>query len=131
MAPRILTALRRRLCCPAPPRVTGLAAATGGGSGEVLVSWDRLPIAAGVAVYRVYRRVAPGVWRPLAAVEPVSSDPGLPGKVVLLDHPGAFPGAGTAGGDEDATGARTYAVAALGTSGREGAWSAPATGSPP
>jgi hypothetical protein len=123
--------LRRRLCCPPPPRVTGVEAHTGGGSGEVLVAWDRLPIATGVSVYRVYRRVAPGVWRALAAVESSASDPTLPAKVVLLDFAGAFPGGGAGGGDEDAAGVRTYVVAALGASGLEGPWSATAAAAPP
>jgi len=127
----LLARLRRVRCCPPPPRVTGLVAQTGGGSGEVLVAWDRLPIAAGVAFYRVYRRVAPGVWRPLAAVTDMASDPGLPGKVVLLDVAGTFPGGGGGGGDEDDSGLRTYAVAAVGTSGLEGPWSAQAAAGPP
>jgi hypothetical protein len=125
-----LSRLRRLLCCPPPPRVTGAEAHGGGGSGEVLVAWDRLPIASGVAAYRVYRRVAPGVWRPLAVVESASSDPSFPGKVVLLDLAGTFPGGGAAGGDEDGSGLRTYVVAALGDSGLEGAWSAPAAAAP-
>lgn len=128
---RLLSRLRRLLCCPPPPRVTGVVAATGGGSGEVFVAWDPAPAAAGVAVYRVYRRVAPGIWRPLAAVEPSSHDPGFPGKVAMLDFAGTFPGGGAGGGDEDGTGFRTYAVAAVGGSGAEGPWSMPAAGSPP
>lgn len=123
--------LRRLLCCPLPPRVTGLAARTGGGSGEVILSWDRLPIAAGVTFYRVHRRVAPGVWRPLAAVTDVAADPSMPGKVVLVDFAGTFPGGGSAGGDEDGAGLRTYAVAAVAGTGVEGPWSAAASAGPP
>jgi hypothetical protein len=126
-----LARLRRLLCCPPPPPVTGVIAQTGGGSGEVLVAWDRLPIASGVSVYRVYRRVAPGVWRPLASVGSSASDPSLPGKVVLLDHPGAFPGGGAGGGDEDGAGLRSYVVAALGPTGLEGPWSASVSAPPP
>lgn len=127
---RLLSRLRDRLCCAPPPRVTGLLAATGGGSGEVIVAWDPVPPGTGVAVYRVYRRVSPGLWRLLAAVEPTSHDSGFPGKVVMLDWPGAFPGGGSGGGDEDATGRRTYAVAAVGPAGTEGHWSMPASASP-
>lgn len=128
--PRLANRLRRLLCCPPPPRVTGLVAVTGAGSGEVVIAWDPSP-AAGVAHYRVHRRVSPGVWRLLATVDPSSHDPGFPGKVALLDWPGAFPGGGAGGGDEDGSGRRTYAVAAVGASGVEGPWSMPASGSPP
>ena len=123
--------LKKLRCCPPPPRVTGVVAQTGGGSGEVLVAWTPLPPSARVAFYRVYRRVATGVWRPLAAVTAAAVDPGFPGKVVLLDFAGTFPGGGSGGGDEDGSGRRTYTVAAVGTSGLEGPWSAQAVGSPP
>jgi hypothetical protein len=110
--------------------VTGVVAATGGGSGEVFVAWD--PIPGGVAAaYRVHRRTAPGVWRPLATVTPTAFDPAFPGKVVLLDFAGTFPGGGASGGDEDAAGLRHYVVAALGNAGVEGPWSAEVTAGPP
>ena len=125
-----LATLRERLCCPRPPRVTGVVAATGGGSGEVFVAWD--PVPGGVAAaYRVYRRTAPGVWRALATVTPTSFDPAFPGKVVLLDFAGTFPGGGPGGGDEDASGLRHYVVAAISAAGLEGPWSAPASAGPP
>ncbi|HMO00059.1 MAG TPA: hypothetical protein PKD59_11655 [Miltoncostaeaceae bacterium] len=127
--PGLLDSLRKRLCCPRPPRVTGVVAATGGGSGEVFVAWDPLP--AGVAAYRVYRRTSPGVWRPLATVTPTAFDPAFPGKIVLLDVAGTFPGGGAAGGDEDASGLRHYVVAALGSAGVEGPWSAQVAAGPP
>ena len=84
-----------------------------------------------IAAYRVYRRTAPGVWRPLATVTPTAFDPAFPGKVVLLDFAGTFPGGGAAGGDEDASGLRHYVVAALGNAGVEGPWSAEVTAAPP
>ena len=126
----LMDTLRKRLCCPPPPRVTGVVAGSGGGSGEVFVAWD--PLAGGVAAaYRVYRRTAPGVWRPLATVTPTAFDPAFPGKVVLLDFAGTFPGGGASGGDEDGAGLRHYVVAALATSGVEGPWSAEVTAGPP
>lgn len=128
--PGLVDALRKRLCCPRPSRVTGVAAATGGGSGEVFVAWDPVPGGA-AAAYRVYRRTAPGVWRPLATVTPTAFDPAFPGKVVLLDFAGTFPGGGASGGDEDASGLRHYVVAALANSGVEGPWSAEVTAGPP
>ena len=41
-------------CCPPPPKVTGITAQAGGGSGEVMVTWDPLPAVG-------ERRVLPGV----------------------------------------------------------------------
>jgi hypothetical protein len=125
---RIVDILRARLCCPAPPAPTGVVAATGGGSGEVFVAWDPVP---GVGRYRVHRRAAPGVWRPLATVAASASDPAFPGKVVLLDVAGTFPGGGAAGGDEDGAGLRHYVVAAVSSAGVEGPWSAEVTAGPP
>ena len=49
----------------------------------------------------------------------------------MLDFAGTFPGGGSGGGDEDAGGLRRYVVAAVGTSGLEGPWSAEASGGPP
>jgi len=126
--PGLLDLLKRWRCCPPPPQVTGVVAQPGGGSGEVFLGWDPLPAAADVAHYRVYRRVQAGVWRPIAAVTPDAEDPALPGKVVLLEIPGAFPPAQP---DVGPAGARTYAVSAVGGSGLEGPWSVPVTGTPP
>jgi len=128
--PGVLDTLRKRLCCPPPPRVTGVVAATGGGSGEVFVAWDPVPGGA-AAHYRVYRRAAPGVWRLLAAVTSTAFDPAFPGKVVLLDFAGTFPGGGASGGDEDASGLRHYVVTAVSAGGVEGQWSAEVTAGPP
>lgn len=124
---RLLSRLRRLRCCAPPPRVTGVVAQTGAGSGEVFVAWSPSAPAARIAHYRVYRRVQTGVWRPLASVTPASTDINFPGKVVLLDIPDNFPGFS----DFGTTGERTYVVSAVGTSGLEGPWSAPAAGSPP
>jgi hypothetical protein len=126
--PSVLDRIRRVLCCPSPPAVTGVEAQTGAGSGEVFVAWS--PLAA-AASYRVYRRAAQGVWRPLAAVTPAATDPGFPGKVVLLDFAGTFPGGGSGGGDEDAAGVRHYVVAAVSAAGAEGPWSAQVSAGPP
>jgi len=95
----------------------------------VFVAWDPVP-GGGAASYRVYRRAAQGVWRLLAAVTPAAGDPGFPGKVVLLDFAGTFPGGGSGGGDEDAAGVRHYVVAAV-ARGVEGPWSAQVSAGPP
>ena len=126
--PGVLDPLRRLLCCSPPAQVTGVTAQTGGGSGEIFVVWSPLT---GAAFYRVYRRVAPDVYRPLAAVTPAATDPGFPGKVAFLDFVGTFPGGASGDGDEDAGGLRHYVVAAVGTTGLEGPWSAEVSGGPP
>ena len=41
--------LAKARCCPPPPIVTGVLAQPGGGSGEVMVTWDPLPASAHVA----------------------------------------------------------------------------------
>lgn len=125
--PSPLERFKRLLCCPPPPRVEGMVAEPGGGSGEVFVAWTTLPLSAGVAFYRVYRRVRTGVWRQLAAVTDASVDANFPGKVVLLDTPENSPGYTDFGGSDQ----RTYVVAAVGTSGLEGPWSLEVIGTPP
>jgi hypothetical protein len=80
-----------------------------------------------VAFYRVYRRVQTGVWRPLASVTDAAMDASMPGKVVMLDFEGNFPGLS----DFGPSGERTYVVSAVGRSGLEGPWSTPVTGTPP
>ncbi len=119
--------LKRLMCCPPPPRVAGLVAEAGGGSGEVFVAWTAQPPSSAVAFYRVYRQVRTGVWRQLAAVTDAAVDANFPGKVVLLDTPENFPGST----DFGSSGERTYVVAAVGTSGLEGAWSLEVIGTPP
>jgi hypothetical protein len=124
---RLVHRLKGLRCCAPPPRVTGVVAQTGGGSGEVFVGWDPLPPSARVAHYRVHRRVQTGVWRPLASVTEAATDPALPGKVAFLDFEGNFPGLS----DFGPSGERTYVVSAVSRSGVEGPWSATVTGTPP
>ena len=124
---RTLHRLRRLRCCAPPPRVAGLVAQTGGGSGEVFVGWDPLPPSDRIAFYRVYRRVQTGVWRQLASVTDAAMDASMPGKVVMLDFEGDFPGHS----DFGPSGERTYVVSAVGRSGLEGPWSLTVVGTPP
>ena len=119
--------LRRLLCCRPPSRVTGVEAQTGAGSGEVFVAWSPNAPSEHIAYYRVYRRVATGVWRNLAAVTADSTDINFPGKVAMLDYEGNFPG----GSDFGPDGERTYVVSAVGRSGLEGPVSTQVVGSPP
>ncbi len=109
---------------PVPAPVSGVTATTGGGSGEVEVSW--LPLSsADVASYRVYKRRANGTE--LAPVTiPASIPPIAPGRLGIVDAPDYeyWP---TTGPDP---GPRCYRVSAVSTAGVEGPQSAEACGSP-
>jgi hypothetical protein len=122
-----LDRLRRALCCRPPSQVTGLEAQTGAGSGEVFVAWNRNPASEHIAFYRVYRRVATGIWRHLAAVTEAATDANFPGKVAMLDFEGNFPG----GSDFGPGGERTYVVSAISRAGLEGPVSSEVVGTPP
>ena len=65
---RIDRLTRFRLCCRPPVAPSGVAAATGGGSMEVQVTWDPLAASASVGHYRVYRRKSAGQFYLLAAL---------------------------------------------------------------
>ena len=110
-----------------PPAPTGLTAGPGGGSGEVVVTWDPLPAMVGVQSYRVYERLIPGTYWLLA----VATDETLgnlgPGRVGVVDAPDFFPWPTGRPG----TGPRCYVVSAVSTQGLEGAMSGPVCGSPP
>jgi hypothetical protein len=117
----------RLRCCPPPPRVTGVTAVPGGGSGEVVVTWDPLPASAHVAFYRVYERKGTGEWWHLAVVTIDALGLIAPGRLGIAD---AFdywpwPSGGTAAGP------RCFVVSAVSTHGLEGPWSVEACGSPP
>ena len=106
--------LRRVRCCQPPPAVTGLTAQAGGGSGEVLVTWDPLPATADVAFYRVYERKGAGTWWQLAIVDDASLGLLMPGKVGLVDASDYWPWP-TIG-----VAARCYVVTATSRRGLEG-----------
>jgi len=109
----------------APPQVTGLKAATGGGSGEVVVTWPPLPASSDVASYKLYKRRANGTELPPATVTPVTPEI-EPGRIGVVDAPdtGPWPTA------EDDPGPRCYKVSAVSSGGVEGPLSAEACGSP-
>ena len=123
----LIVDVRRKLCCPPPSQVTGVEAATGGGSGEVFIAWTPNPAPENVVFYRVYRRVQDGVWRNLAAVTDEATDINFPGKIAMLDTPDNFPGFS----DFPESGERTYIVSAIGRSGLEGPVSTPVVGTGP
>ena len=99
-------------CCRPPPAVEGLTTASGGGSGEVLVTWDPLPASANVAFYRVYEGKGVGTFWLLAIVTDAALGALEPGRLGIVDAP-------------------DYVVTAVSTRGLEGPMSAPACGSPP
>src|SRR4029079_4255620 len=74
-------AWHRIRCCPPPPRVTGVTAVAGGGSGEVTGTWDPLPASAHVAFYRVYERKDTGLWWHLAVVTDAALGKIVPGRL--------------------------------------------------
>jgi hypothetical protein len=115
-----------RRCCPPPPKVTGVSAGPGGGSGEVVVSWDPLPASAEVACYRVYERKGLGTYWQLAIVTIDALGAITPGRLGIVDAFDFWPW--PSGGV--AAGPRCYAVTAVSTHGLEGPMSDEACGTP-
>lgn len=108
-----------------PPPVTGLTAVTGGGSGEVLVTWPPLPASEGVTSYRLYKRRADGTE--LAPATVTDATLGIaPGRLGVVDAPDTGPWPTT----EPDPGPRCYRVSAVSPAGVEGPQSAEACGSP-
>ena len=110
-----------------PPAPTGLKAFAGGGSGEVVVTWDPLPTTVGVASYRVYEVRLPGQLWLLAVATDETLGALEPGRVGIVDAPDFWPwptGAPT-------TTQRCYVLTAVSTQGLEGAMSPQVCGSPP
>ena len=123
---RVVASLHKLRCCPPPPRVTGVTAGPGGGSGEITVTWDPLPATAQVAFYRVYERKGTGLWWQLAVVTDAALGAIVPGRLGVVDAFDLWPW--PSGG----TGAppRCYAVSAVSTRGLEGEMSIEVCGSP-
>lgn len=104
---------------PPPSPVANVTAHAGGGSGEVIVEWDRLPPAENVAFYRVYERRGTGRYWQLAIVTSDAPDD-QPGRVGLIDAPDYWPWPSIGIG----AGPRCYVVTAVSSHGLEGAFSA-------
>jgi hypothetical protein len=113
-------------CCPPPPQVGGLTATAGGGSGEVMVTWDPLPASANVAFYRVYERKGTGTWWHLAVVDHDAIGALQPNRLGIVDAADFWPW--PSGGVPP--GPRCYAVTAVSANGLEGPFSSEACGSP-
>jgi len=109
-----------------PPAPTGLTAGAGGGSGEVVVTWDPLPAMADVAFYRVYEVKQPGQLWHLAVVTDDALGTLEPGRLGVVDAPDFWPWplVGPAGPQ------RCYLVTAVSAGGLEGAMSSQVCGSP-
>jgi hypothetical protein len=123
---RVLQAWHRMRCCPPPPRVAGVTAGPGGGSGEVVVTWDPLPASAGVAFYRVYERKGTGLWWHLAVVTDGALGALAPGRLGIVDAFDSWPWPSGGTGSPP----RCYTVSAVSTRGLEGPMSTEACGSP-
>ncbi len=117
---RLTTKLRRIIrlpkCCQPPAAPTGLTAVTGGGSGEVQLTWDPLPADESVVQYRVYRRKSRGIYYLLAVVTPKALGLLEPDRLGIVDAPDYWPWPTGA----DPTAERCYAVSALSAKGLEG-----------
>jgi hypothetical protein len=113
-------------CCPPPPKVTGLLAQPGGGSGEVMVTWDPLPMSADVVFYRVYERKAVGEWWHLAVVTDAALGVLAPGRLGIVDAADYWPW--PSGGVAPVP--RCYVVTAVSRRGLEGPMSVEVCGSP-
>lgn len=109
--------------CTPPPAPAGLAAASGGGSSEVMLTWNPVTEA---QWYRVYRRKTAGTWWQLAVVTPDALGTLAPGKLGIVDAPDYWPW--PTGADPSAE--RCYAVSAVSADGLEGPMSAVACGTP-
>jgi len=111
----------------APPAPSGITAGPGGGSGEVILTWDPLPSVVGVASYHVYERRFAGQYWLLAVVTGEALGTLAPGRLGVVDAPDVWPwptgGVGI--------GPRCYVVSAVSTEGLEGAMSGQVCGSPP
>ena len=120
---RRLFTLRKR--CQPPNAPTGVDASPGGGSMEVVLTWDPVTNVP-VAHYKVYRRTSKGTYYPLAMVTPKALGLLQPGRLGIVDAPDYWPW--PSGGDPSAE--RCYAVSAVSTHGLEGPMSALVCASP-
>lgn len=103
-----------------------MTAATGGGSGEVQVTWDPRPASERVAFYRVYVTKGTGTAWHLAVVTDDALGLLETGRLGVVDAPDYWPWP-TIG----VASPRCYSVTAVSRAGLEGPASAPACGSPP
>ena len=110
-----------------PPAPTGLTAGAGGGSGEVVVTWDPLPAIGDVVAYHVYEVKLPGQLWHLAMVTDDALGTLEPGRLGIVDAPDFWPWP-TAG---PTTTPRCYVVTAVSAQGLQGTMSPQVCGSPP
>ena len=103
-----------------------MTATPGGGSGEIVLTWDPLPAAAHVAFYRVYERKGTGQWWHLAVVTDDALGLQAPGRLGIVDAADSWPW--PTGGTP--SGPRCYVVTAISTRGLEGPMSDEACGTP-
>ena len=114
-------------CCPPPPQITGVTVQPGGGSGELVVSWQPLPANAHVALYRVYEKKDTGRYWHLAIVTDDALGLVSPGRLGIVDAADFWPW--PSGGLTP--GPRCYVVTAVSHRGLEGPLSVEVCGTPP
>jgi hypothetical protein len=109
----------------APPAPIGVRAFSGGGSGEVAVTWDPVPAVFGVAHYRVYENRLNGQFWLLGIVTSDALGTIEPGRLGIVDAPDYWPWPLLRPTQ------RCYVVTTVSTTGREGPMSPQVCGSPP
>jgi hypothetical protein len=108
-----------------PPAPTGIRAFSGGGSGEVAVTWDPVPGPVGVAHYKIYENRLAGQYWLLGIVTNEALGTIEAGRIGIVDAPDYWPW------PQLQPSQRCYAVTTVSTTGREGPMSATVCGSPP
>ncbi len=126
IGPRSVAVVPEVVVVPPPPpdtsvpsRVANVRATPGGGSGEIVVTWDPLPASEAIAFYRVYQRRGEGTYWHLAVVTNGALGVLEDHRLGIVDAPDYWPWpTGGVPGPE-----RCYVVTAVSARGVEGPFS--------